>query len=526
MMSRHRRPPASSCAAVAANLANQPVGDGQAPEPVPGTIATDHRAPLLQVRVPEAELSRSHFGLILAIILLGAAIVRLYDLGDGLWYDEIDTLVHYARAPLAHIITTFDDRNQHVLYSVLAHWSIAMFGESAWALRLPAALLGVASIGALAWFGALVTSRLETLAAAALLAFSYHHVWFSQNARGYTGLMLATLIATGLLVKMTTETRWKLALAIAYGIAMGLALYIHMTAAFIIAGHAIWWVALIVARRERRIWPAAWLPVVGFALSVLIALLLYAPVLSQLFPTLLAPSVGGVTSEWRNPLWFAAETVQGLARGLPGGWLTFGLAGAITLCGLASYARRSPALTGLMLLPAVVTGAVVFIAEHNLWPRFFFFAAGFGALIIMRGIFVVARLLWPSRSRELAVAFGGILVIASATTVPRAWSPKQDYLAARNFVERASRPGDAIVTVDMTDVPFNDYYGRRWPVAVNRDQLTGIEAGHARTFVLLTFPLRLAAVHPDLWTHLQNNYRTAAEFRGSVSGGQIIVMTR
>jgi mannosyltransferase len=502
------------------------VGINPAPGSSLGTTAATARVPLVAVSLPEADVARSTMVLMLTLILGAAAILRLRGLGDGLWYDEIDTLVHYVRLPLAQIMSTFDNKNQHVLYSVLAHWSTGMFGDGAWALRLPAAVFGVASIGALAWFGALVTSRLEALAAAALLAFSYHHVWFSQNARGYTGLMLATLVASGLLVKITTESKWRPGLAIAYGITMGLALYIHMTAALILAGHAIWWCGLAIARRRQPVWPAAWSPPVGFVLAVFLALILYMPVLPRLLPTLLAPSMGGVTAEWRNPVWFVSETIQGLARGLPGGWLTFGPAVTVTLIGLWGYVRRRPAIAWLMLLPVFVTGAALFVAEQNLWPRFFFFAAGFGALIVMHGVFAVARVLWRTRVRELGFAGAVVLVMASASTVPWAWGPKQDFLAARNFIESATRPGDAIVTVDMTEVPFNDYYGRQWPLAVSRDQLAAIESGHSRTFVVLTFPVRVAAVHPDLWAYVQKNYRKAAEFRGSIAGGEIIVMAR
>ncbi|HYN81234.1 MAG TPA: glycosyltransferase family 39 protein [Gemmatimonadaceae bacterium] len=509
-------------------LTKQPRSVGE--EPAAATSSAiptgSRRGPLLQLAPSDPDVSPRSFGAILAIVLVGALIVRLYDLGDGLWYDEIDTLVHYVRRPFTDLVSIFDNRNQHVLYSVLAHWSTGIFGESAWALRLPAALLGVASIGALAWFGAIVGSRAEALAASALLAFSYHHVWFSQNARGYTGLMLATLIASGLLVKMTTATTRRPGPAVAYAVTMALAVYIHMTAALIVIGHAIWWFGLVTLRREKPAWPEAWLPLIAFALSAVIGLLLYLPVLSQLVPTLLAPSVGGATAEWMNPLWFVAETIQGLARGLPGGWLTLGVAAIIGLCGLVSYARRTRALTALMLLPAIVTGAVMLVAGHNLWPRFFFFAAGFGALIVIRGVFVVAKILWPSRARALALGGAGLLVLASATTVPRAWQPKQDYLAARSFVDRTSRPGDAVVTVDMTEVPFIDYLGRPWMLALNREQLAAIETQHARTFVLLTFPVRVAAINPELLAHIRSNYTKAAEFPGTVAGGEIIVMTR
>lgn len=89
-----------------------------------------------------------------------------------------------------------------------------------------------------------------------------------------------------------------------------------------------------------------------------------------------------------------------------------------------------------------------------------------------------------------------------------------------------SRPGDAVVTVDMTRLPFVNYYGRPWKLALNREELAAIEAEHARTFVLLTFPVRLAAINPGLLAHIRSNYTRAAEFPGTVAGGEIIVMTR
>src|SRR3954466_10866731 len=113
------------------------------------------------------------------ILLLGA-VLRIIGLNSGLWYDEIATLVRYARRPLLEIITRFDTQNQHMLYSILAHVSVRAFGESAPALRLPAAVFGVASLWAVWWLGIQIASRREALVAAGLLAVSSHHIWFSQ----------------------------------------------------------------------------------------------------------------------------------------------------------------------------------------------------------------------------------------------------------------------------------------------------------------------------------------------------------
>lgn len=455
-----------------------------------------------------------------------AALLRLRDLGDGMWFDEISTLVRYVRPPLNHILTTFDSKNQHLLYSLLAHESIGIFGESAWALRLPAAILGVASIAALAWFGGLITSRREALAASALLTFSYHHVWFSQNARGYTGLLFATLVASALLVKLSARTTWSWRLAIGYAITTALAVYIHITAGLIVVGHVIWWGILVLPGRNRSWWSSARMPLATFTLTALFSIVLYAPVLPQIVPTLLMPDMGGITNEWKNPVWFAAETLRSLSQGLPGGWLTLAVVFFVTILGLASYARQSLAIIWLMLLPVIVTTIAVLASEQNLWPRFFFFAAGFGALIVIRGLFVAAGLMWPARAQTLGMVAAAILIVASATTVPRAWHPKQDYLGARAFVDRSRGESDAVVTMDMTELPYNTYQQLLWPVVTNTQELAAIESAHGRTWVLVTFPLRLASVKPDLWSYIQRYYAEAATFRGTVAGGEILVMTR
>ena len=144
--------------------------------------------------------------LLLVTMLLAATALRMYALDSGLWHDEITTYVKYADKSVGEILSTYDSENQHFLYSLLAHAGFLTFGKSAWALRLPAVLFGIGSIWALYLFGHTLSNRKEALLAAALLTFSYHHVWFSQNARGYTGLLFWTLIASWLFVYVFSES--------------------------------------------------------------------------------------------------------------------------------------------------------------------------------------------------------------------------------------------------------------------------------------------------------------------------------
>jgi len=192
--------------------------------------------------------------------------------------------------------------------------------------------------------------------------------------------------------------------------------------------------------------------------------------------------------------------------------------------GLWQLWRREPALVGLMLLPGLLTGGAMVGLGHNLWPRFFFFSAGFAVVIGVQGTFAVAQQL-VRRHGELAATAALILLAAgSALTVPRAWGPKQDYLGAAAFVASHRGPSEAVATVDLTVFPYEQYAACPCTPVSSLAELEAIEGTHSRTWMLYTFPIRLAAVQPEVWQRLQSRYDTAAVYRGTVGGGNVVVM--
>lgn len=481
--------------------------------------------PLADGAVAEAPRASRRELLVLASLLTGALVLRSIALGEGLWFDEIQTLVQSVRASLGQVIATFQNSNQHVLFSLMAKSSVALFGESAWALRLPAVLLGVASLGALFWFASLVTARREALLAVALLTVSYHHVWFSQNARGYTGLMLWALLGSGIFLRMLSsrETRgWGAAAA--YGLVMALAIYTHLTATLIVAAHGLVWLALLIRRRHAGIWPTAWAPFVGLVLAGTFSLLLYSISLPQLVKVMREPVMEGQDTVWKSPMWALAEMRDGLTQGNPLVLVVLAAAAVVGIAGVFSYARRHWSVAAVMLLPGFLTAAVLVAKAHNLWPRFFFFSAGFAILIAIRGVFALAPALRTRHAPALATAAVLVVIAASALTVPRAWGPKQDYDGAQRFVESRRSPNDAVITVDMTVIPYYWYNRLPWDSVANGAELEAVESRHDRTWVLYQFPVRLAAVQPTTWARLQERYRQAAEFPGTLGGGSIFVM--
>jgi mannosyltransferase len=459
----------------------------------------------------------------LAALVVVGLLLRLHHLGDGLWYDEIETLVEHVRLPLGELLTTYQSKNQHPLFSLLAHLSIGAFGESAWALRLPAALLGALSPAAVYLLGRLVASRAEAFTAAALLAVSSHHIWFSQNARGYTGLLFWATLATLAFLRLLRDPRAGRGMVALYALATAFALYTHLTAAFQLAAHGLVWLFAFrgAPDRGRRAFLALVLGGVGGAL-------LYAPVLPKLAPILLssaapAPAAAPPPTEWKSPFWLLREMMSVLARGLPGGYLGLAVVAGIGLAGLVRFFREERLALALFVLPGVVTAAAIVALHHNLWPRFFFFLAGFVLLIGVRGWFTVAGLA-GRRARAVAIAGAAAGVLLLAATAPRAWGHKQQYQAAVAFVEQAMGPGDRAATVDLTNYPVHQWLGRDWPIIEQEHDLAELEARSARTWVLTTFPIRLVAEAPGVVKRLGERYDTVQVFRGTISGGDIVVL--
>ncbi|MEP6717064.1 MAG: glycosyltransferase family 39 protein, partial [Terriglobia bacterium] len=314
----------------------------------------------------------------LGALTLLALCLRVIGLNTGLWWDEIFFLIVSVRHPLQQIVTVFPGDNQHPLYSVLAWMSVNAFGEHAWTLRLPAMLFGVASVPMLYLLGASVARRPEALLAAAFLTVSYHHVWFSQDARGYSALAFWTLAATWLLLRgLRTQTRgpW-----IGYGIVVALGVYTHLTMMFLVASHLLICIGVCFSAwktdRSAKLWKY---PLEGFLLAGLLTLIFYAPILTQIQTFFLhKPSSMKAVS---TPRWALLETVRVLILGLGTQGVLVGAA-LVAACGAWSYFRQDRVVFALFALPVAITAMGALLARGTMYPRFYFFLIGFAILIL------------------------------------------------------------------------------------------------------------------------------------------------
>ena len=232
--------------------------------------------PLLDKGVdPAPRCNRLDLALMVGLSLVGLAL-RLPGLDQGLWFDEIWTLAGYVRLPAGEIIRYFS-LNNHILYSLCAHLSIAWFGESAWALRLPAMIFGVAMIPSSYYLGRQLAPRSEAFLVALFLTLNYQFVWFSQNARGYTGLALGAVLATIFFIKLIGSAKAPARSIVAYAVVAALTIWIHLTAIVVILVHGIVFLVLAYKAARKGEFRAAVAARTALLLTGLLGLVLYAP---------------------------------------------------------------------------------------------------------------------------------------------------------------------------------------------------------------------------------------------------------
>lgn len=451
------------------------------------------------------------------------ALLRVPGLDSGMWFDEIVTLLESIRLPLRQVITAFPGYNNHPLYSLLAHMSVAIFGDHVWAARLPAYAFGVAGIPLLYLVGASLVSRREGLMAALLLSVSYHDVWFSQNARGYTMLLFFTLLATLLFVRLLRAPRTTT--AIAYGIAGGLGIYTHLTMGFVVVAHVIVWIwqigrSRVVHERPRHI-RTAWL---ALGTVGLLTVLLYLPMADQVFTVLSGPRPA--TAKVATPTWAALEALRGLRIGF--GAVGVLLALGLLVAGTISHWRSNPLTVVLFVLPGAITAAVLVVGGGSIRPRFFFSFIGFGLLMLVRGAIecggMLQRRIGLERRRlDLAATIVMLIAAISAASLRDNYRyPKQDYGGALAFIEQQRAASEPVVTAGLARYPYARYYRMPWTAVETPEEIEPVRGAADRVWVVYSFEEYMDAV---LVAHIRKSCTPRQVFHGTLGGGDIVVCT-
>jgi len=509
-----------------------------------GTTAQSKYALVQLAKVMEYRKMQRIDYVLLTLVLAIAAAFRVTKLDAPLWYDEIFSLTHYVRLPLGELLFDHSSSfNNHLFYNVQAKGAMWLFGESNWSLRLPAVVFGVASIAAMWRLAYLVSGIPQAHVSALLIAFSYHHVWFSQNARGYTELMFWFITSTLLLIRGIREPSLKT--WVAYGVLLAAAMCTHLTAAPFFIVHALIVLAFMAApmlNRGRRGPPTAgprlrWsMPIVGFLIGGGLTVAAYAPSLGQLIHNISAVKVSSevdVMTEYQSPVWTVREIARTLASPGP---LAVVAALATTLfvgIGIAESHRREPILGAVLLMHIPLTLIILLALSTRIWPRFFFADMGFVLFFLTQGVFASCEMISRIVRRKTGANWSGrtlfqisavlMLMISSLLLVRNYRFPKQNLAGAVAFVESQRTEEDETVTLGVASVVFADYFRTGWSPVETAAELQSVQSEAGRTWLVMAFPHRTTRKYADVMNQLGRHFVLAREFRGTLGDGNVVV---
>ncbi len=168
---------------------------------------------------------------LVVFVVLAAFALRLIRLEEReMWYDEAFAVL-YAEKPMGAIIygtvTPVEgaaaDIHPLLYYLFLHRWM--SLGQSPFVVRFPSVIFGLLSICLIFRLGQELFSTEAGLTAAALTAVSPFHIWYSQEARMYSLLCLASVLSIYFFVLAWKRDKWVYWLG--FTIFTALSLYAH-----------------------------------------------------------------------------------------------------------------------------------------------------------------------------------------------------------------------------------------------------------------------------------------------------------
>lgn len=405
------------------------------------------------------EGSRANSAWVVAAITLLAAALRIPELGQSLYGDELWTYVGATPSGLGEMLdfVRSDEEITPPLYTFIALLS-AKLGEPSVLIRLPSVIAGVATIPLVYAIGLRTVGRRAGMLAALIAALSPFLAFYSVEARAYS-LSVALVAASTLLMLLALE-RGKARWWVGYGLCSCAAMYTHYTSGFALAAQLIW-----------LLWyfPAARVPALAANGAAALAFLPWLPGLledvgspSRGFIELLAPfdldNVIDFTGRWAlgHPapsfaeFWGAAAeaallgglavAIAGLAYGSlrrteadPGG-------GGDRIHGVLSQ-RRGLTLVWALALAGPIGCLLASVLSENMyfprnlassWPGW---SIGLSALLLAGPV--------PARMISTGLVVGVLAVGAVSTTQSRWQRPDVDGAAA--LINAEASDGDIVL---------------------------------------------------------------------------------
>ena len=410
-------------------------------------------------------------------------------LAQPMRYDEAVTYMYFVRLPWSEALSTYTYPNNHLFHTLLAKASVSVFGNSPWALRLPAFLAGVLIVPATYAVARAIYGSRPAVLATAIVATSGVLVLYSTNARGYSFVVLAFLLLVLVAIRLLTgaPTRnW-----IAFAVIAALGLWTIPVMLYPLGAVAAWFAlsALVDGKRSeiRRL-------VIALGLAGGLTLIAYSPVIAR-------EGVGAITrnrfvapSGWLD--FFAelprtaGQVLWSWALGLPP-VLTVPLL-VFALVALSRHSAISRFKIGLGLAAFLWCSWLLVVNHRAPFPRVWLWLLPLAAALAAAGV-VLCFERW-ARTRRLIEQRAGVvavvLALGAATSVVTSFAVLltrdtgtfRDAKEASAVLSRVLQPGDRVLAGIPSNGPLDYYLYRR---GVDRAHLSLDEARARRIFVIV-----------------------------------------
>jgi hypothetical protein len=417
-----------------------------------------------------------------------AFMLRRYQLGaESLWFDEAD-IVAQARRPLTDLLGGFTRAGENgPLFVVVLHFWLSLldgvpvvgrlmhlaFGPATEApVRGLSALFGTAAVPVMFALGRRMGGLWVGLVGAALLALNPFHIWYSQDAKMYSLLVLLVLVTSVLYLAALERNTWGL--WIAYVAATWVMLTSHSLSGLVLLAQVAS-TPFIVSRRAEHtagtarnrwvrwgwamlliaapVFPIAWLRLAALVTGTVETGNWYTGVgLGDILLTIFVKFAVNQSASWQltRSLAISAEAVGAIAMG------GLALAGAVALVwghirpdegGISSGMRRVKRPYVLVALLWLVPVAVFWLVTLQLplfHPRYLIMSLPAYLLVAAAGIVAAWRL-----NPILALVPLALLALATGTAYASFnYAPgaqKEDWRGAMSYVQDHIRLRDEIV---------------------------------------------------------------------------------
>ena len=396
----------------------------------------------------------------LAVITAIGTLLRLEYLRQPIRYDEAVTYLIFARLPWLSAIADYRYPNNHVLHTVLVKIAVAMFGNEPWAIRLPAFAAGILSIPAAYAAARALYGQRVALVTAALVAGCGALTLYATNARGYTMVVLATLVLIILSARAQRTTAvWPW---VAFAVVGAAGLWTVPVMLYPLGGVTLWSLFAVRAARGTdspvtRRWRAA-RALLAFAGACVLGATLYLPVILRSGIGALAGNNFVTPSTFDT---FLAEVPTGFGDAarlmLTGiGWpFAMGLI-ACAIAGIVYHRRWSNVSTSLFTGMAVWCTVLLLVMHRVPFARVWLFLFPMVAMVTAIGLIaLVTPRLGRAAGAPLAVSVCAVLlsvalaaadIVTDGVRTADEWETFPDAEAVARTLAPELRAGDRIVS--------------------------------------------------------------------------------